>query len=91
MASSGLSGVTSSVRRIGQARVGEHVDEVVVALHFGVRHAAGEHDLVLDAERGRARLQRRFLRPAADEQHAQRRMSRHEDRGSAASSRSSPS
>ncbi len=29
-----------------QARIGQHVDQLVVALHLGVRHAAGEHDAV---------------------------------------------
>ncbi len=51
-------------------RVREHVDEVVVAVHLAVRHAPGEDHLVRDAERRGLRLQRRFLRSAADEQHA---------------------
>ena len=53
------------------ARVGQHVDQVVVALHLGVRHAAGEDDLVGHAELLCLRLQRRLLRPAAHQQHAQ--------------------
>ena len=39
-----------------QPRVHQHVDEVVVPLHFVVRNAAGEHDLVRDAERRGALL-----------------------------------
>ena len=35
------------------ARIDEHVDQLVVALHLGVRHAAGEDDAVRDAQRAR--------------------------------------
>ena len=41
---------------LGQAhplpRIGEHVDQVVVALHVGVRHAAGEDDAIAERQAG---------------------------------------
>ena len=52
--------------------IGENVDDAVIALHFPVRHASGEDDFVRDAEAPRLRLERRFLRAAADKQRTRR-------------------
>ena len=51
-------------------RIGEHVDQLVVALHLGVRHASGEDHAIGEPAGGDERPQRRLLRAAADEQHA---------------------
>ena len=57
------------------ARVDQHVDQVVIAVHFVVRHAPGEDHAVLQVERHHLLLQRGILRPAADQQQLARRAS----------------
>ena len=72
------------------ARIGEDVDQFVVAMDVGVRNAPREdHSIGESALRGQ-RLQRRFLRAAADQQHAKVRPPRRKQRA-ASISRSSPS
>ena len=50
IASSGLSGVTSSGEAHRQSRIDQHVDELVVTVHFVVGNAADEADLVVERD-----------------------------------------
>ena len=62
IASSGFSGVTDLGQPHPVARIRQHVDQIVVALHLAVRHAAGEDHAIGEAALGGERLQRRLLR-----------------------------
>jgi len=50
-------------------RIDEHVDQIVVALHFGVRDASGEDDALGQPERSRPFAQYRLVRAATQQEH----------------------
>ena len=52
------------------ARIGQDVDQRIIAFHFRVRHAAGEDDRIARRGSGGLFAQRRVLRPAAHQQQA---------------------
>ena len=54
----------------GVTRICQDIDQIVITLHFLVRHATGKYNLVRDAQALDLCPERRFLRSSADQQKA---------------------
>ena len=60
----------------GQARIDEHVDQIIVTVHFGMGNAAREANLVSEREPRGNPLEIGLLIAAANEEHAHARLDR---------------